>query len=75
MTSEELDAAIATFVLNLSGPAKVSGDAGSVEQFSLKDQIEALKFLEDQTGEVGAIGPGRGLRITRLVMPGTTGDT
>ena len=72
MTSEELDAAIATLVINLSGPAKVSGDAGSVEQFALKDQIDALKFL---AGQSATVGPDRGLRITRLVMPGTTGDT
>ena len=30
---------------NATGPKKVSGDAGSVEQHSLKDQIAADKYL------------------------------
>ncbi len=30
---------------NAQGPAKVAGDAGSVEQHKLADQIEADKYL------------------------------
>jgi len=34
-----------TIEQNAKGPAKASGDAGSVEQHPLPDQIEAAKFL------------------------------
>ena len=44
---------------NALGPKKVTGDAGSVEQHSLKDQIEAERFLASrhtaQTAEAGTL--------------------
>lgn len=54
---------------NAHGPAKASGDAGSVEQHKLSDQIEAAKFLasKDATKK-----PSRGLRFNKLVPPGAS---
>ena len=50
-----------------SGPAKASGDAGSVEQQNLKDLIEADKYLANK-----GVSRGRGLGIKRvqLIPPG-----
>jgi hypothetical protein len=52
---------------NAAGPAKVSGDAGSVEQHSLADQVEAAKFL---AAKEAVKKKHRGLRISRLSPPG-----
>ncbi len=52
---------------NAQAPAKMSGDAGSVEQHKLTDQIETAKFLASQD----AVGKkNRGLRFNKLVPPG-----
>lgn len=40
--AENLEETIRT---NAEGPAKASGDAGSVEQHKLTDQIEADRYL------------------------------
>lgn len=61
---DELDDAIEE---NAKGPAKASGDAGSVEQHPLPDQIEAAKFL---AAKEAAKKPRRGLRFNKLVPPG-----
>lgn len=53
---------------NAQGPAEASGDSGSVKMHSLKDQIEADKYL---AGKNAARLPHRGLRFTKLVPPGT----
>jgi len=53
---------------NAEGPAKVTGDAGSVEQHSLRDQIEADRYLNSKQA---ANTKGRGLRFSKLVPPGT----
>ena len=47
-------------------PAKASGDAGSVEQHKLTQQIAAAKFLasKDATAKKN-----RGLRFNKLVPP------
>lgn len=52
---------------NAKAPAKASGDAGSVEQHSLSEQIAADKYLasKDATSQ-----PKRGLRFNKLVPPG-----
>jgi len=55
---------------NASGPAKASGDAGSVEQHSLHDQIEADRYLASKQA---AAAPARSLRLTRLIPPGADG--
>lgn len=52
---------------NAKGPAKASGDAGSVEQHPLPDQIEADRYLASKEA---AKKPHRGLRLTKLVPPG-----
>jgi hypothetical protein len=53
---------------NAKSPAKVSGDAGSVEQHSLSDQIEVDRYLNSKKA---AKSKRRGLRINKLVPPGT----
>lgn len=50
-----------------AGPKKVTGDAGSVEQFGLAELIEAEKY---QRSKCAATNAGRGLRFTKLVPPG-----
>ena len=54
---------------NARGPKKVTGDAGSVEQHPLKDQIEAERFLASKEAMKR---PGLGIRFTKLVPDGTT---
>lgn len=54
---------------NASGPAKASGDAGSVEQHKLTDQVEAAKFLASKEA---VKKPSRGLRFNKLVPPGAS---
>jgi hypothetical protein len=56
-----------TIEQNAKGPAKASGDAGSVEQHSLPDQIEADRYLASKEA---AKQPQRGLRFNKLVPPG-----
>ena len=48
-------------------PAKVSGDAGSVEQHPLPDQIEADRYL---AAKEAIKKRNRGLRLNKLVPPG-----
>ena len=52
---------------NAQGPAKVAGDAGSVEQHKLSEQIEADKYLASKQA---AQSKRRGLRFNKLVPPG-----
>jgi hypothetical protein len=56
-----------TIEQNAKGPAKASGDAGSVEQHPLPDQIEADRYLASKDA---AQKPQRGLRFNKLVPPG-----
>lgn len=51
---------------NASGPAKASGDAGSVEQHKLTEQIAADKHL---AAKKAVNQPNRGLRFNKLVPP------
>jgi len=53
---------------NARGPKKVSGDAGSVEQHSLSDQIAAERFLASKK----ATRQGLGIRLVKLQPDGTT---
>ena len=53
---------------NAQGPAKASGDAGSVEQHKLTDQIAADRYLASKDA---AKLKKRGLRFNKLVPPGT----
>ncbi len=56
-----------TIEQNAKGPAKASGDAGSVEQHPLPDQIEADRYLASKEA---AKSKKRGLRFNKLVPPG-----
>jgi hypothetical protein len=62
--AEELESAIRQ---NAQGPAKASGDAGSVEQHKLTEQITADKYLASKEA---AKSKSRGLRFNKLVPPG-----
>lgn len=62
--SDELEQAIRD---NASGPAKASGDTGSVEQHKLTDQIAANRFLASKEA---AKSKGRGLKFNRFSPPG-----
>ena len=52
---------------NAEGPAKVSGDAGSVEQHKLADQIVADRHLSSKDA---AKSKRRGLAFNKIVPPG-----
>jgi hypothetical protein len=51
---------------NARGPKRAQGDAGSVEQHDLKDQIEADRYLASKE----AAKKGLGVRMTKVVPPG-----
>lgn len=53
---------------NASGPKRVQADSGSVEQHSLKDQIEADKFLASKE----ALRRGIGIKNVKISPDGTT---
>jgi hypothetical protein len=53
---------------NAQGPAKAAGDAGSVEQHPLPDQIAADRYL---AAKEAAKDKKRGLRFNKFVPPGT----
>ncbi len=54
---------------NAQGPAKASGDAGSMEQHSLQDQIAADRYLNAKRA---AKAKTLGLRVTKIIPPGAT---
>lgn len=64
--AEELTDAIKE---NAQGPKRAQGDAGSVEQHDLKDQIEADKYLASKEA---AKKPAKALVRVKIVPPGTT---
>jgi len=53
---------------NAAGPKRVTGDAGSVEQHSLKDQIDADRYL---AAKKAAAGKGLGIKLTKISPGGT----
>lgn len=53
---------------NAQGPKRAQGDSGSVEQHPLAEQIEADRYL---ASKAAVKDPKRGLRLTKLVPPGT----
>ena len=55
---------------NAQGPKKASGDAGSVEQHDLTDQIEADRYLNAKDA---VKKKGLGIKVTRAIPHGTTG--
>ena len=52
---------------NAQGPAKAAGDAGSMEQHKLPDQIAADRYLASKEATKSKR---RGLRFNKLVPPG-----
>ena len=53
---------------NAQGPAKAAGDAGSMEQHKLPDQIAADKYLASKDA---AKSKRRGLAFNKFIPPGT----
>ena len=53
---------------NAEGPAKASGDAGSIEQHKLSEQIDADRYL---CSKEAAKSKKRGLKFNKLAPPGT----
>lgn len=64
MAEEELDNTIRD---NAAGPAKASGDSGSMEQHRLPDQIAADKYL---ASKAAMRKRNFGLRRAKIVPPG-----
>jgi hypothetical protein len=62
---EELDNSIKT---NAEGPAKASGDSGSVEQHKLSEQIAADKYLESKKA---SRAKGLGVKLAKISPGGT----
>jgi hypothetical protein len=62
--ADELEDAIRE---NAQGPAKATGDSGSMEQHKLPDQIAADKYLASKEA---AKSKRRGLQFNKLVPPG-----
>jgi len=52
---------------NAFGPKRAKGDSIEVEQHSLKDQIEADRYLNSKEA---AKSKGLGIRRTKMVPPG-----
>ncbi len=65
MSDSELDKMIEE---NAGGPKKASGDAGSVEQHSLSEQIEADKYL---AAKKAARQKGLGIKLAKISPGGT----
>ncbi|QDT33990.1 hypothetical protein [Thalassoglobus polymorphus] len=53
---------------NADGPAKATGDSGSMEQHKLSEQIAADRYLASKQA---AKSKRLGLRITKIVPPGS----
>ncbi len=62
--ADDLDQTIHT---NADGPARASGDSGSMEQHKLSEQIAADRYLASKRA---AKSRRLGLRITKIVPPG-----
>ena len=62
--AEDLDATIKE---NAAGPAKASGDSGSMEQHKLPDQIAADKYL---ASKAAMRKRNFGMRRAKIVPPG-----
>lgn len=63
--AEDLDNSIKT---NAEGPAKASGDSGSVEQHKLTEQIAADKYLESKKA---SRAKGLGVKLAKISPGGT----
>ena len=63
--TDTLDNSIKT---NAKGPAKASGDSGSVEQHKLSEQIAADKYLESKKA---SRAKGLGVKLAKISPGGT----
>ena len=63
--AEDLDNTIRD---NAAGPKRAAGDAGSVEQHSLADQIAADKYLESKKA---SRSKGLGVKLAKISPGGT----
>ena len=52
---------------NAAGPAEAHGDAGGLKQHSLKDQIEADRYLASKRAMQKKR---RGIRLSKITPPG-----
>ena len=52
---------------NAQGPAKASGDSGSMEQHPLPEQVTADRYLQSKKATRGR---GLGIALKKLVPPG-----
>ena len=57
-----------TIETNAQGPAKASGDAGSVEQHKISEQIAADKYLESKQA---SRAKGLGIKFAKIAPGGT----
>jgi hypothetical protein len=64
--AEDLSSKVAE---NVTKPASASNDSGSMEQHTLRDQIEALKFFENRKA---ISGKNRGILFSKCVPPGAS---
>lgn len=69
MAESELDNSIKT---NAEGPAKASGDSGSVEQHKISEQIAADKYLASKKA---SRSKGLGIKLAKISPPGSVGGT
>jgi hypothetical protein len=53
---------------NAQGPAKATGDSGSMEQHPLPEQVAADRYLQSKKA---TRGKGLGIGLKKLVPPGT----
>jgi len=65
MPNDSLDSTIRD---NAAGPKRAKGDAGEMEQHSLKDQIAADKHL---AGKNATAGKGLGIKLAKIKPGGT----
>jgi len=63
--AEDLDSTIRD---NATGPKRAAGDAGSVEQHGLADQIAADKYLESKKA---SRSKGLGVKLAKISPGGT----
>jgi len=63
--TDTLDNSIKT---NANGPAKASGDSGSIEQHKLSEQIAADKYLESKKA---SRAKGLGVKLAKISPGGT----
>ena len=68
MTEDNNEGISKAILETASGPKKVSGDAGSVEQHSISDLIEADKYLASKEA---AKGKGLGIKLSKIEPDGT----